>query len=1078
MSHPALDLSDPRLAARLQGRDLAIAASAGSGKTFTLVALVLGFLGRGGHRAHEVLATTFSREAAADLKARLLAPLDELAALGDGDWAPLLRALHAGWPDWDAAARALRGETRLAARQWPGATEGAGEEWPAWTLAPAKARHHWLRARREAEHLRTETVHGLALGVLQNRSRSAEDATRELLDAEDPRLLALLRRAGRRVLILPAADPDHLLARRLLAWLEVREGQVERWARVAAALDAHTDASGGWRDASALEDARETFWAQAREGLEAYRAFADNPDLAGKVKKGGGLHANFETYGRRKFGPLPRPDATPAALLRFWQQWFEAFPKEGGGLPNYYSEAYGAAMGEIQAALPELLEFWLGLLMERVLQAFEAEKQARGWRSYGDLVRDALRALRAGPPDPAPQLLLVDEYQDINPAQEAFLQALGAAAAVRVGDRKQAIYGFRGGVADLLDARLAAAAPRGDAYRLPVNHRSTAPVVAVANTFVADLMPALDPGAFDPDGLQTDLGRGAGAPMVALARVDSERPLSADLPAAAPWIAAFATEAGWVGLGAAGEAGGPRRRALLLPRRTGLPALRRLLQAQGVEPLVVSQDGFWDSPGVRTLMNLLECLARPERPGPLLALLRGPWFGCADSWLLAAAPALSKGWLASEADVLRSPWAEAQAWLRDLATRTTQEVLGRALARPGLLEALEALAVHGRLEPERARRNLDRFLGLAMELPAHPGLAWMELSRRRQKAEGDAPPSEAGGASALLIQTIHGAKGLEYDDVILPMLNYGPKGIRKGELGRLEGGRHLVLGWKLGRVPGPGYRGLQAEDARRVKREELNLLYVGLTRARERMALLQQWRLNDGAAEAPPAASERLAQDKGVRWPHVAEELARRVPDILRLEKAPQPAAPGVLEAPLPSLAPPAPGAATPPSPAEAIPPEREARRREGSATHTLLRECLVRDAAAPAAVEAHLARSPLAAAWPAAAGRVRAFLAALEAAGWRELPRRTEFPLPGGGAEGGMGYADLVVWEPERRAPRRIHLVDFKLAAAPDAARLEAYGEQLKGYAAALRRLHPGVGVEAHLWSLERGEWLAAPAG
>jgi hypothetical protein len=133
-----------------------------------------------------------------------------------------------------------------------------------------------------------------------------------------------------------------------------------------------------------------------------------------------------------------------------------------------------------------------------------------------------------------------------------------------------------------------------------------------------------------------------------------------------------------------------------------------------------------------------------------------------------------------------------------------------------------------------------------------------------------------------------------------------------------------------------------------------------------------------------------------------------------------------------------------------------------------------MRDATMPEAVELHLGRSPLAAAWPAAARRVRRFLAALEAAGWRNLPRRTEFPLPGGSAEGGLGYADLVVWEPDRQVPARIHLVDFKLAAELDAERLEAYGLQLQGYARVLKARHPQAAIEARLWSLERGEWLA----
>jgi hypothetical protein len=445
----------------------------------------------------------------------------------------------------------------------------------------------------------------------------------------------------------------------------------------------------------------------------------------------------------------------------------------------------------------------------------------------------------------------------------------------------------------------------------------------------------------------------------------------------------------------------------------------------------------------------------------------------ADPELLEIAGPLAGGWAEVDPGALPEAAAEALAWLRDLAPLGTPEVLARALARPGLLESLGALEAHGALEPERARRNLDRFVDLALALPAHLGTAWTELARRRQRPEGDAPP--AGGATgALLIQTVHASKGLEYDDILLPMLAYRPQGIRRGHLGRVATGPHLVLGWKLGKAAGPHYRDLQASEAARSKREDLNLLYVGLTRARERLALLQQWSAKDGGFEAPAPATRRVAETLGYQWSHVAEDLAE-LGGLPRLEVVPEgqvpPALPEVKVPPPPEIP-----AAPPPVPRAPEPPERAARRREGVALHALLRECLVRAARDPAAVEAHLARSPLAAQWPGAPAKVRAFLAALEARGWSRLPRRTELPLPGAGVAGGLGYADLVVWEPDRSDPAYVHLVDFKLASEFDAARLEAYARQLQGYARALKECHPRAGLQAHLWSLEAGAWTELP--
>src|SRR5512133_4197775 len=88
-----LDLSD----ARVLDQSLVVSASAGSGKTFTLTVLVTANLGRGDIRPSEILATTFSEAAAADLRERLLRPLDLLAALDEPTWRELRPLL--GQPD-------------------------------------------------------------------------------------------------------------------------------------------------------------------------------------------------------------------------------------------------------------------------------------------------------------------------------------------------------------------------------------------------------------------------------------------------------------------------------------------------------------------------------------------------------------------------------------------------------------------------------------------------------------------------------------------------------------------------------------------------------------------------------------------------------------------------------------------------------------------------------------------------------------------------------------------------------------------------------------------------------------------
>src|ERR1035438_5448453 len=85
-----LDLGDPRIL----DQSLVVSASAGSGKTFTLTVLVTANLGREDIRPYEILATTFSEAAAADLRERLLRPLDLLTALDEPAWKAFLPLLQ------------------------------------------------------------------------------------------------------------------------------------------------------------------------------------------------------------------------------------------------------------------------------------------------------------------------------------------------------------------------------------------------------------------------------------------------------------------------------------------------------------------------------------------------------------------------------------------------------------------------------------------------------------------------------------------------------------------------------------------------------------------------------------------------------------------------------------------------------------------------------------------------------------------------------------------------------------------------------------------------------------------------
>jgi ATP-dependent exoDNAse (exonuclease V) beta subunit len=454
----------------------------------------------------------------------------------------------------------------------------------------------------------------------------------------------------------------------------------------------------------------------------------------------------------------------------------------------------------------------------------------------------------------------------------------------------------------------------------------------------------------------------------------------------------------------------------------------------------VAKEGFWDSPGVRLILAALEAVAHPERPIPCAALLRQV-AGLTDAELAALAqgsegrPGLpGLGQLNPER--LPESHRDAALFLLDLRHASTQTIAGRLLRHGALLQAIAALKVHGELEPLRARRNLAGLLARLQDLPASPSVAYALLDDERNGLErGDLPASVQD--ADLLIQTAHGSKGLEYDDVILPLLNVNPRNFRKGDLCTRPETGELLLAWKLGNHTGRAYDDLKPLVESKQKRDELNLLYVALTRAKGRLCVLLQ---------EPKDPKEPKPPNEFKTWAKWGQVLASTHLDWKALKDAPMPV-------PLPTrviLTPDSPPARTaladttlPADVHDDLPGDtRSKARQEGESMHAFLRDLLVRWEDAEA-FQACLDAAP-----PIVHARENAvrFLEQFEAKGWRHFRRRTELPLVGAANSGGVGRADLVVW-----AADGIHLLDFKHSKAFGEEELATYRDQLHRYALVL---------------------------
>jgi ATP-dependent helicase/nuclease subunit A len=132
------------------------------------------------------------------------------------------------------------------------------------------------------------------------------------------------------------------------------------------------------------------------------------------------------------------------------------------------------------------------------------------------------------------------------------------------------------------------------------------------------------------------------------------------------------------------------------------------------------------------------------------------------------------------------------------------------------------------------------------------------------------PDAQAG--DLLQVMTIHKAKGLEFDTVILPSLDSPPRQDEAALLLWLEQEGHLLLApiSASGKDSDPIYRYLERIERRKAESETARLLYVAATRARSRLHLLASLRTKDDGSVMEPSAGSFLK----LLWPVVAASFA------------------------------------------------------------------------------------------------------------------------------------------------------------------------------------------------------------
>jgi ATP-dependent helicase/nuclease subunit A len=878
-----------------------VQAPAGAGKTELLTRRYLALLATVAE-PESILAITFTRKAAAEMRERILGALRSVAR-----------------PDPD---RPVHAQTLALARAALAADERRG-----WNLLG------------QPERLRIRTIDALNLGLARRlpvlsglgASLGIEEDARELYREAAERLLSHLPQGiarYREAVATLLAHVDNrvdrfvelvveMLARRE-AWLPLLPGDVEdpvdeasfrealessRAALVRGRLRALRSA---WPD-ELLRDA-----AAIARAAASTPGNGDVPPALAAWRDASGLPGD-ELDSVSQWIGLSRLLLTDSGRVR------SRFDARLGFPPGPAGQPLKQRAGDLVAALgehPELLELlrevrtlpparydieeWRVLVAQfRVLRLAVAElelvfsgRRAADYPRFAAAARQALGTPDA-PTDTALVLdaelrhVLVDEFQDTSEAQVRLLESLTAGwqrgdgrTLFLVGDPMQSIYRFRNAEVGLfLDIRERGLAGLPlEPLTLAVNFRSTAPVVEWVNACFEQVLSAPDDvlrGAvrYVPGVPRPGAGADGGVRVHPLLR--RSRQLEAEQVAD-------------IVVGRLVE--DPRARVgILVQGRSHLLHVVGELARRGIDFRATDIDPLGERPVVLDLLALTRALAHAADRTAWLAVLRAPICGLSVAelhTLFGDDPEATIAELLGDATRrgrLVGPSLERldRAW-------HVLEAARQELRRFGLRDTVER-AWHALLGPatlgvQRDLEEAEAYFDVLADLEA-AAAGPVDLAKLARALGSLYAPSRERPDVRVELLTIHKAKGLQYDTVIVPGLERPP--------GR--DGRRLLHWLKLpladrdelvvaplagtGDEPNAMYEWLETLEREKLLQERRRLLYVAATRAERWLHLFGSAQLQQ-AGESPELRQPSSQSALGLLWPMVGADFRRRLEEV------------------------------------------------------------------------------------------------------------------------------------------------------------------------------------------------------
>jgi ATP-dependent helicase/nuclease subunit A len=846
-------------------RSVAVEACAGAGKTWMLVSRIVRALLQGA-QPHEILAITFTKKAAGEMRQRLQ---EWLAGFAQATPERLEQELMAR----GIAPQAAR-DGRQALQNSYCALLGTGR--------PVQIRtfHSWFAAL-----LRTAPLAALQALELPTHYELLED------DAEAVRLV------WRRFHAAVAADAA---LRRDFEAVVAAHGRFQTHKALEAALAkrvefALADAAGRV-DASVLR-----FGEQFTEfaGLDAPdELLSTNRDHRQKLRDaaralGAASAPTFSAKGVELEQALTAGDM-PAALAALLTQKGEPrkFSDKLAGIEQVrIAQDLALRIGAAQVQHEAWLHQQRMARLARVLLAeFAALKREHGWVDMNDVERAAL-AMLSDPVlsgwvqerlDARVRHLLIDEFQDTNPLQWQALHAWLASYAGAggdapsvfiVGDPKQSIYRFRRAEPQVFRAAQAfiAQALGGDLLSCDHTRRNARQVIAVVND---TLGAAQDAGEYEgfrahttesgaegavarlPPIPREPAGAGSGQGDAAAGLLDWRDSLTTpretpeetlrtlECRQAAAWLAGQFADGGLR----------PGDVMVLARKRDRLAVMQDELRALRIAAQQPEKADLAEAPEVQDLVALLDALVSPAHDLSLARALKSPLFGVDDAALVAlallqrqarAAGAAMPSWfellqkeepLPQDLQGLGAILMRWKGWLDSLPPHDALD----AICHDGDVFARFAAAAPAALRAG-VLAKLRALLAASLQIDGARYATPYALVRALKAGGVKAPAAGGEGGGAVRLLTIHGAKGLEAPLVLLldtdaPAPRAESMGVLVEWPGEAAAPQRFVFLASETRPPPCVVALLEAERAAR-QREELNALYVALTRAQDRIVM-------------------------------------------------------------------------------------------------------------------------------------------------------------------------------------------------------------------------------------------------